>query len=241
MPKLDNEMVNMNTGSFQFSAIRPESLGATEYTLVTIALDVSGSVASYSSDLDQMAQAVVNACKKSPRAENLMMRRIDFNQAIREVHGFKPLSLIDAPTYPKVRCGGNTNLFGATYSAIASTIEYGKTLAGLDFSINGIIFVITDGDDNVAEVSPLQIKNQMQLAVEMEEIESLLSILIGINDAGCKSYLDNFKRDADLSQYISVGDATAQKLAKLANFVSQSISSQSQSLGSGGPSQLLTF
>jgi hypothetical protein len=37
------------------------------------------------------------------------------------------------------------------------------------------------------------------------------------------------------------GDATPGKLAKLANFVSQSVSSQSQSLGSGDASQVLTF
>ena len=37
--------------------------------------------------------------------------------------------------------------------------------------------------------------------------------------------------------HIDVGDATPRKLAKLAAFVSQSISSQSQALGTGGPSQ----
>jgi hypothetical protein len=55
-----------------------------------------------------------------------------------------------------------------------------------------------------------------------------------------KSYLDAFKRDAALDEYISAGDATAARLAKLAAFVSQSISSQSQALGTGGPSQAIS-
>jgi len=81
----------------------------------------------------------------------------------------------------------------------------------------------------------------MGIAIQGEDIESLLTILIGVNDNSYKSYLETFKDEANLSQYVSVGDATAQKLAKLAAFVSKSISSQSQSLGSGGASQLLTF
>ena len=40
-----------------------------------------------------------------------------------------------------------------------------------------------------------------------------------------------------ISQYIDAGAATKGKLAKLADFVSQSVSSQSQALGTGGPSQ----
>jgi hypothetical protein len=36
-------------------------------------------------------------------------------------------------------------------------------------------------------------------------------------------------------------DASAKSLARLAAFISKSVSSQSQSLGSGGPSQAQTF
>ena len=47
--------------------------------------------------------------------------------------------------------------------------------------------------------------------------------------------------EAGLSQFVDAGDATPQRLAKLAQFVSQSISLQSRALGSGAPSQPLTF
>jgi hypothetical protein len=56
-----------------------------------------------------------------------------------------------------------------------------------------------------------------------------------------KSYLENFRINAGLDEYISIGDATAGKLAKLAQFVSQSVSSQSQALGTGGASQPVSF
>ena len=51
-------------------------------------------------------------------------------------------------------------------------------------------------------------------------------------------FLDGFATEAGM-KYLSAGDATNGKLAKLAEFVSQSVSSQSQSLGTGGPSQTI--
>ena len=43
--------------------------------------------------------------------------------------------------------------------------------------------------------------------------------------------------EAGLTQYVSIGKATPGKLAKFAQFVSQSISSTSAALGSGAASQ----
>ena len=75
----------------------------------------------------------------------------------------------------------------------------------------------------------------------------LVSILIGINDpkqpwgADVKKRLEEFHSEAGITEFIDAGDATEEKLAKISEFVSQSISSQSQALGTGGPSQSLAF
>ena len=53
--------------------------------------------------------------------------------------------------------------------------------------------------------------------------------------------LQGFTAQAGVDQYVDVADATPGTLAKLARFVSHSISSQSQSLGTGGPSLALVF
>jgi hypothetical protein len=47
------------------------------------------------------------------------------------------------------------------------------------------------------------------------------------------------RSEVGITQFIDAGDATKGKLAKLAAFVSQSISSTSQALGTGGPSQAI--
>ncbi len=50
MPAFDQENDNLmdvyNTGGIKFSGVRPSELGSTEYTLVTIVRDKSGSVGS---------------------------------------------------------------------------------------------------------------------------------------------------------------------------------------------------
>jgi hypothetical protein len=228
-------------GAFNFSATKPEVLGATEYTLCSIIVDISGSVSPFSNELLEVVKSVVEACQKSPRADNLLLRLVSFNDSVMEVHGFVPISSINPSDYQALQCGGMTALFDATYEGIGATLSYGQKLVDQDFDVNGIIFCIGDGWDNSSTMSPRAIKDLVDKAVIGEEIESLLTILVGINISSCKAELEDFKNEANLTEFLDVGDATPQRLAKLAQFVSKSISSQSASLGTGGASQILTF
>jgi hypothetical protein len=247
MPTESNELFSVaGPGNFQFSAIRIDHLGASEYTLVTVVCDITGSVSAFSTDLLKMIKAVAAACKKNPRSENLLLRVTLFNNdvGIEEVHGFKLLSEIDPDKdYKQLYPSGTTPLYDATYDAIGATLTYSKQLRTQDFGVNGCIYIITDGDDNASKMKTKHIKDQIDNATQKETIESLITILVGINvnDPGMRSMLDKFHIEANLTQYVDAGSATPQRLAKLANFVSQSISSQSQALGTGMPSQKLVF
>lgn len=242
MPSLmDETMMTGNAGAFTFSGVRIEKLGATEYTLVTIAIDVTGSTSPFAADLRASLITAVEACRKSPRAENLLIRVITFSSSlpggVDEVHGFKPLADIDALDYPQFQPGGCTPLFDAVYAATSAREAYGKQLSDNDYGVNAIDFYITDGDDNVSRATPAMIAAENQKAVTGETLESVVSVLIGINASMYTKELTRFQTEAGISQYIDAGDATPGKLAKLAAFVSRSVSSQAQALGSGGPSQ----
>ncbi|MDO8469995.1 MAG: hypothetical protein Q7S84_03190 [bacterium] len=248
MPRLSNidpSMENMQIGSgkgFHFSATRIEHLGATEYTLVTIAVDVTGSVDDFADDLLKCLQTAVESCKKSPRSNNLLLRLILFSSSlsggIEEIHGFKPLGEIDPGAYQPLKTGGMTPLFDAVYSGVGATNAYAKQLMSQNFLANGIVFVLTDGDDNASSSTPRMIRAEIDRGQKGEDIESLVPILIGVNAKLHTKELQRFATEADL-KYIDIGDATKGKLAKLAEFVSQSVSSQSQAIGTGGPSQAI--
>jgi len=231
---------------FGYSGADLSDLGATEYTLVTIAVDESSSVGAFKDEMIACIQEVVKACKFSPRSDYLLIRLVAFNSSMREIHGFKQLIDCDINDYiDSINPCGSTALFETARNAISATNDYGKQLADNDFEANAIIFVITDGDDNSSGgTTANDVGAALQEAMRDEALESIMSILVGVGVGswdGISDYLNNFKDDAGLNQYIEIKDANDKTLAKLADFISKSVSSQSQSLGTGSVSQPLAF
>lgn len=236
----DEESVQGQQGAFKYSGIRPERLQSTTYTLVTVAVDISGSTSGFAQDLLDALVSAMSACFKSPMANNLLARYIEFNHDVDEKHGFRPLTDIKTSDYHKPVPRGSTNLFDAMFSSISGLNGYAKTLHDADFDVNGIVFVITDGGDTGSTMGLADIKREMMAGVNVESIESVTGILIGIGNL-TEAKMEYIKTESGFAQYVNIVNADPQNLAKLASFVSRSISSTSQSFGSGGPSQPLTF
>ena len=237
---------SLATGTFGYSAANVEDLGATEYTLVTIVVDESGSVSSFKKEMEDSIAQIVESCKFSPRSDFLLLRLVSFSDDLREIHGFKQLVDCNLSDYKNcLKDGGCTSLFKATKNAIEATNSYGEKLVDDDFDVNAVIFIITDGEDNASgSIKSDSVKKSLNQIVREEKLESILTVLIGVGLDGWDSVqqsLNEFKDEAGLSQFVDIGQANAKTLAKLADFVSKSISSQSSSLGTGGPSQTLTF
>lgn len=240
------KLENYTTQNFGFSAMNPNDtrLGGAEYTLVTLVVDDSGSIYDKCRDMEKLLKTVLESCRSSPRADNLMIRLVIFNSKHRESHGFKLLSDINPADYDNVLKGtGSTSLFDSMLDSLEAMNKYGKELISLNYDVNGIMIVVTDGDDNTSRMSLSDVKKEHNRATQGENLESLVSILIGVDTGapGLQSYLDRVKSEAGLSQFEWMGTISAKSLAKLAKFVSQSISSQSKALGTGSPSQSLTF
>src|SRR5262249_5361889 len=73
-------------------------------------------------------------------------------------------------------------------------------------------------------------------------LESLTVVLVGItgNQLTIRK-LQDFQNDVGITQFVDVGSVTPGKLAKLGEFVSQSISSTSAALGTGQSSKPISF
>ena len=243
MPRLAQGEVDTHAiaGNFTFTAARIANLGATEYTLVDIEVDMSSSVSPFLPDLISMVEMAVESCRKSPRSDNLLVRVAAFSSRFphgtSEVHGFIPLSEIKPDAYKGLTAGGMTPLNDACFMGIGAINAYGKMLADQDFLANGISFIITDGEENTSTTTRKMVREEAEKALKLEIIESHISVLIGINAADCAVSLALFQKEAGITQFLDAGQATKGKLAKLAAFVSQSISSTSQALGTGGSSQ----
>src|SRR5258705_3158222 len=193
-PNLDQ--VNLPNSHYGYSATRLDELGATEYTVVTIVCDVSGSTATFTFDMEAAITRIVQACKLSPRADNLLLRLVVFDDTLNELHGFKLLENCNLADYCGIlRPGGSTALYDATENAVISTINYGQKLLAGDFSANAIFFLITDGVDNASRLPANKVKEALSKAVTSEALESVVSVLIGVNvqDPQLGSYLKQFQ------------------------------------------------
>lgn len=246
MPILGEDAENLQTtNGYKFSAPPVEELGASEYTLVTIVNDTSISVGSFKNDMEDALQTILDACQKSPRSENLLIRLVGFGSSVYEIHGYRQLGDIGVNEYTDIlNIGGATALYEATHTSIDAMATYASNLTDEDFLVNGICFVITDGDDNEGGNvwTPDKIADLIKDVDRREVLESLVTVVIGVGDGDAfGQYIDGFRKNANLTQSVLIGEADPATLAKLAAFVSRSISSQSSSLGSGGPSAPLTF
>lgn len=243
---MDKDLEQLTTASnFNFSATKIDKLGASEYTLAVIACDASGSVAPFATQLETMLKTVRKACDKSDRRDNLMLRLTQFASSVKELHGFKLLNTVKEDDYNSIlNVGGSTALYAAALEAIESATLYGKQLMAQDILTNAIVFVVTDGEENASGgIVVNDIKKAVADAGHQEVLESLTVVLVGVtnNQSGLSQYLHDFKDGAGITQYVDIGNATPGRLAKLAQFVSSSISSTSSALGSGGPSKPTAF
>lgn len=241
----DLENVTLQGGSYGYSRTQIEDLGSSEYTIVNIAVDTSGSTEYFRTEMEKAIQEIVAACAHSPRADSLLIRVTTFDNDIQEFHGFKMLSNCNKDDYIAClgRAGGMTALFDATCDSINAVQHYADTLKSKDFNANGIIIVITDGDDNVSKQTVSDVHTKLVDTVQSEKLESLVTILVGVNitDPHMSNCLRSFHADAKLREYIEIDNASASSIAQLATFVSRSIAAQSQALGTGGASQPINF
>lgn len=231
-------------GNFSYSAAKIGDLESTEYTLAHTVFDESGTTAGFAALMNKCAQEIVKSCRKSPRVDCLMYRTTAFGTQVRQVHGYKLLQNCNVDDYANMyQNGGQTALYDATSEAIAATRDYAAKLAQQHYSVNAVLFVITDGDDNHSTLNENQVKQALMESIRSESLESLVTILIGVNiqDPYMKQKLESYAQNVGFTQFIMLEDASEKTLAKLAQFVSKSISSQSQALGTGGPSKSLTF
>jgi hypothetical protein len=245
MPTIGATMTTQ--GGMQFSPAKLELCKASKFTLGGVALDSTSSVSDFKQGLEDMLVKCVEGCCNNPLKDSMLMRLIEFNTSLpdglREINGFDPVLAIDTSKFAgSIQPAGATPLFKATYNLIHSIKEQGKILIGEGYNVNGIAFIITDGDNNSErQFTPAMIRELIESVRTEEALESLVTILIGINvdDPHMAASLDTFHREAGLTHFVKMNDVSAKGLAKLGGFISRSISSTSQAIATGGMSQSL--
>jgi len=250
MGLLADEQTVQIQGGFEYTNVAIEKLDSTTYTLGTLVIDVTGSLRGFEDQLRMIAERIVEKLKDEDTAKNILWRVVIFSSAVgvEELHGFRLLQDIDpARDYPTLHCGGMTNLYDATGSAIEATLVEGKRLYDEELDVNAITVFLTDGDENDSKKikSASEIKAKTDAAIKGESVESYRTILVGVNADGSSDWeqhitkrLEEFKDEAGLSEYVDMKDFTDKTIKKIILQVSSVTSDTSKALGTGGPSQM---
>jgi hypothetical protein len=230
-------------GNYGYTGIKVDMVLSPDNTVVSGLLDESGSTSPFASQMENCMKEIVKSLRHSPRADNLVFRLANFGSSFREVHGFRLLPQINEADYDGIyESGGMTALYDSEVKIIQATRDYCRQLMKEKHMCNAFLFIISDGEDNASSVNEDFVRDELAKAVANEEMESCVSVLVGVNpDPGVQAGLEAHKNRVGFTQYIPIQDANEKTLARLANFISRSISSQSQALGQGGPSQPMTF
>jgi uncharacterized protein YegL len=230
-------------GNYGYTGAAIDTLQSFENTIALGLVDESGSTSSFAKQLESCVKEIVGSLRDNPNADKLLYAHYHFDTNFREVHGFTELNSINPADYDGCWAGGGrTTLYDSESKVVKFVGDYGKQMAAQRYLCNGIIYVLTDGMDWGSVQTPEAVKDALAAVITGEEMESLMTILIGINDdPGVQQGLKDHADEVGFTQYIPAGKADKKTLSKIAGFISQSISSQSQALGSGGPSQSLTF
>lgn len=234
-------------GHFGYSAVPLDELEAAQFTLATIVVDRSGSTGGFTQEMTNAVKAAVEALKRHPLKDQMLLRVIAFDSQMEEIHGFIPVGSINCDQYdgcfsPR----GVTALFDACISAVEAIESFSASLASKKYLNNAIVVVVTDGLNNDGKFSRpgdvVEVKRAFTSAMQRESLESLATILIAVGYSQWKDELNKFHTDSGFTNpLIGVEQATPDAIARIGNFITSSISSTSMVLGTGGPSQSLNF
>lgn len=229
--------------NYGYTGTSIKSLQSFENTIAIGLVDESASTSYFRKDLEECTKEIIRSLRDSDHADKLLYAHYHFGSGFREIHGFKEVAQINVDDYDGCwKSSGSTSLYDSETKVIQYLDDYGDQMRKQHYLCNGLLYVLTDGMDNTSSLAESAVTNALKTIMMSEGLESFISILIGVNeDSHVQKGLEEHAKKCGFSQYVRVDDASQKSLSKIAGFIQRSISSQSQMLGSGGPSQLLTF
>jgi hypothetical protein len=255
-PIVASQVITVPQTGFQFTAPPLAVFEEQKYTVVGITTDQSGSIYGVRGDLFAMNEAIDRDLKAGAGKHTIIVRRTaftdNFPNNVREQHGFLPALAVD-PTnhFPVVNSYGE---YGGTPLAdgVMETILAAKEQAMQLINIQGVPLVnlalafLTDGGETGSRFKPADIKAAIEQILAEGEIESIVTILVGVDCSEnttegkrTRQKLETFQQQAGLTKFIPFDEMTPGAFGQVARVISQTFTSTSQALGSGGPSKFV--
>lgn len=212
-----------------FTNFNPENIQVSETINVTFVIDKSGSVTNYVDDLNNVLNEFLHELQRSHVSDRVMLSVVEFNDKIDVKSAFHPIA--DVKDFD-VRPYGLTNLYGATLAALENAVAYKEEQENNGLTSKSLVFIITDGLDNVKAALPSEIAKKLQeiYSNEMNSF-SFSVIMFGLGD---EADFDSAREAMGIKpEMLAKLGTSAKELRKMVGFISSSVSSSAA--GNGVP------
>ncbi len=214
-----------------FGNFNPDDIDTDETINAVFVVDTSPSITSYVKDLNRAFNDFTQTLQKSHIAPRLFVSVLEFNSEVFVTNGFKPITSIPKMDFSK-RIKGATALYDAVLTGLKNALDYRENLENSGIETKTLIFVLTDGWDNMSKHNAHEIKLILDSIRQDEQSAfSFSSILFGI---GGVSGFEKIKNEMGFDHWAKVG-TSGKELRKMIGFISQSISSVSAGQGFPAP------
>lgn len=223
-----NQFALMGTG-FNIGNFDPSSIQEDEVILMGIAMDVSPSISGFEKELNEAFVSFIEEMQHSHIADKILVKVIEFSEAIYEKTGYMPIKQIDPKAFVFRAKDSGTSLFAAAKKIIDSTVEYRAHLEATGINVKTLVFVITDGADNSSfrehKVNAVDVANTLDnIAKEERNVFSFETILFGIGSH--PPDFENSQKEMHIKHLAVVGNS-GKEIRKMIGFISASVSSSS--------------
>lgn len=211
----------MSSMGLNFTNFNPENIQVSETINVTFVIDKSGSVYSYVDNLNNTLNDFLHELQRSHVADRVMLSVVEFNENVEVKSAFHPIA--DVKDF-NIQPAGMTNLYGATLSALENAIAYKEEQENNGLTSKSLVFIITDGMDNVAATSPQNIAKKLQ-EIYGDEMNSF-SFSVIMFGLGNGADFDAARNAMGIKpEMLAKMGTTAKELRKMVGFISSSVSS----------------
>jgi len=211
---------------YDFGNYNPEDVEVEETINAVFAIDVSSSVSGYVDELNKGINEFVEEMQKSHVSDKLFVSMVEFASDVNVRTGFQPIDQIPSIDFTN-SIGGMTALYEGTKVSIVNALDYRKGLENAGVNCKTLLFVITDGDNNMPGDAADVKKIITDLLKEERNIASFESILFGIGKSN-ENYFTQAAEDMGIEHVATIAD-TANDIRKMITFISSSVSSASGS------------
>lgn len=231
-------------GNYGYTGAAVEDLTSFKNCLALTLFDESGSTRYFASQMEMAMAKITKFLRISSEADKIIQGHWQFDTELKEVLGLTPLPQIADDQFDGCWAGGGrTALYFGECRMMEILRDYARLQAEKRYICNGILITLTDGGNYTIDGDPGHefteelVKRAFAETVTNEDLESVVSVLIGINpDDYIQKQLQEHADNVGYTRYLPVEKADEATMAKIAGFISQSIQSQSQHIASGGPS-----